>query len=329
MVQLRDARYCNLKLLLMFLVIYGHLIEPWIWQSQARMTQYRWIYLFHMPLFCFLSGLFLHDSKSCGRQFRKMLFLYFLLQTAVVLLGDGKVKPFTPYWHLWYLFSYSVWAGLGWIWFCVCKGKGKIMILVCAVLAGCGAGLIPSIGRALSLSRTLVFFPYFWLGLICDPQYPWQKLKWIGLSALGMVIVLMRNGGNQIPVVFLYQAAPYGAVQHGVSLRLTCYLLGVLICVFLLSFTPRRRFPFTRAGADTMPAYLAHAPIVRSISKLDIPWQFHLLTAAVILYAAYKLLRWHSRLYGIVPAERRDSGCLPFKKSMKNTPNQFIGSYYP
>lgn len=58
MVKLRDAQYCNLKLLLIFLVIYGHLIEPGIRNSEVLMVQYRWIYMVHMPLFCFLSGFF-------------------------------------------------------------------------------------------------------------------------------------------------------------------------------------------------------------------------------------------------------------------------------
>lgn len=37
MVKLRQAGYCNLKLLLLFLVLYGHWIEP---QAQA-LEQYR------------------------------------------------------------------------------------------------------------------------------------------------------------------------------------------------------------------------------------------------------------------------------------------------
>lgn len=329
MVKLRDARYCNLKLLLIFLVIYGHLIEPRIEQSKVLMIQYQWIYLFHMPLFCFLSGLFLNNSKSCGRQFKKMFLLYVLLQAVVVFLGDGQVEPSTPFWHLWYLLSYSSWTGLGWIWFHFCKGKGKIIILICSILIGCAAGLVPSIGREYSLSRTLVFFPYFWMGLIWDSKYAWQKLKPIGLAALGIVIAILLNLENQIPVSFLYQADSYGKLENGVLLRLTCYLLGTFICIFLLSFMPMKRFPFTRVGADTMPAYLAHAPIVLYIRELDIPWFFHLLIAAMILYVTYKILQWHGGLYGIVPAERRSSRCLAFKKFMKNTPSQSIGSCYP
>lgn len=329
MVKLRDARYCNLKLLLIFLVIYGHLIEPGIYSSKVLMTQYKWIYLFHMPLFSFLSGLFLNDSKACSRQLIRMLSLYIVLQALVVWLGNGKVKPLTPYWHLWYLLSYGGWAGLGWLWFRVFRGKGKLVVLALSILVGCLAGLHPDIGREHSLSRTLVFLPFFWMGLICDPQFRWQRLRLISLPALAFVVIVMMQLGDQISAEFLYQAAPYGKLKNGVELRLLCYLLGTLLCMILLAFTPMCRFPFTRAGADTMPAYLIHAPIVLLIRELDIPWPYYLLIAAGILYATYKLLQWHSILYGIVPTERRGSRCPPFRRFTKNTRSRSIGSYYP
>lgn len=329
MVKLRDARYCNLKLLLIFLVIYGHLIEPGIYQSKVLMTQYKWIYLFHMPLFSFLSGLFLQNSKACGRQIIKMLSLYIVLQTVAVLLGNGKVKLLTPYWHLWYLLSYSAWAGLGWLWFRFFRGKGRIVILTLSIFVGCLAGLHPGIGREHSLSRTLVFLPFFWMGLICNHQFRWERLRIVSVPAIAVAILVMLQWGDRISAVFLYQAAPYGKLCNGVELRLLCYLLGTLLCMILLAFIPRKRFPFTRAGADTMPAYLIHAPIVLKIRELDILWPYHLLISGAILYAAYKLLQWHSRLYGIVPTERRGGRCLPFRKSMKNTRSRSIGSCYP
>ncbi len=329
MVKLRDARYCNLKLLLIFLVVYGHLIEPGIWQSKVLMTQYKWIYLFHMPLFSFLSGLFLCNIKACSRQYAKTLSLYVCLQALAVLLGNGTVKPLTPYWHLWYLLSYSIWSALAWLWFHFCKGKGKIIILICSIAVGCLAGKNGNIGRAFSLSRTLVFLPYFWMGLIWNPKFPWERLRLPALIGLLIAFAVMARWGNQISAVFLYQAAPYGKNANGILLRLICYLLGTLLSLFLLAFTPARRFPFTRAGADTMPIYLLHAPIVLYIRKVQFSWQCHLLITTAMLYAIYKFLRWHSTLYGIVQTERRGSRCLPFKKSTKNTPNQSIGSCYP
>lgn len=103
MIKLRKARYCNLKLLLIFLVIYGHMIETRIWQNTVLMTQYKFIYLVHMPLFSFLSGLFITDCRSCTVQLKRLLPIYIVLQTAAFLIKNGTLKLITPYWHLWYL----------------------------------------------------------------------------------------------------------------------------------------------------------------------------------------------------------------------------------
>lgn len=82
----RESGYCNLKLLLMFLVIYGHLIEPCISQNKILYEIYRIIYTVHMPLFVFLSGLFLKNAKSCLIQAKKAAIYYSIFQVLYLLL---------------------------------------------------------------------------------------------------------------------------------------------------------------------------------------------------------------------------------------------------
>ncbi len=117
MIKLRHADYCNLKLFLLYLVVYGHWIEAWIESSEVCLWQYRIIYLIHMPLFAFLSGLFLRNQEDCVKQIRRLLPLYGLLQLIAVVFGGGQVSLLTPFWHLWYLLSYCFWAGFG------CSGR--------------------------------------------------------------------------------------------------------------------------------------------------------------------------------------------------------------
>lgn len=329
MVKLRSAAYCNLKLFLIYLVVYGHWIEAGIHDHPLLMAQYRWIYLVHMPLFAFLSGLFLKDGVGCLRQIRRLLPLYLVLQTGAVLLGQGTVQFLTPWWHLWYLLSFCTWAAGGWLWFRFGKGHGRLLILILSVLAGCGAGYAAWIGRVLSLSRTLVFFPYFWAGLFCPMDFDRRKLRLPGFIGLGLVIWFLSHWGGKLSAVFLYQAGPYGAMAHGSLWRLACYGLGALLCMFLLAFTPGRRFPWTRAGADTMAAYLIHAPMVYLLRQLPIPWVWCPLLAAALLYGIYKTGQWSGALYGIVPAERRDGGWSRFRKSTKHTASRCTGSCCP
>ena len=101
MVKWREANYCNLKLLLIFLVVYGHWIEPYIHQDEALLSQYRFIYFFHMPVFVFLSGLFLSDAAGCIRQVKRLAPIYIVCQGTAVLMG-AATRVDKPYWVLWY-----------------------------------------------------------------------------------------------------------------------------------------------------------------------------------------------------------------------------------
>ncbi len=329
MIKFRAAQYCNLKIFLSFLVVYGHFIEPRIAKSDILMAQYQWIYLIHMPLFSFLSGLFINREKDCFTQLTKTFPLYILFQSLAVFFGNGSIKPLTPWWHLWYLLSYCTWLCLAWIWFQFCHGKGSILILICSVTLGCLAGLIPHIGRTLSLSRTLVFFPYFWVGLICKPSFNWRKIRAMGITAFAAAFAIILHIGSKIPVTFLYQATPYESLKNGPFLRLICYLVGGLLILFLLTISPTRRLPFSKMGTNTMLVYLLHAPIVLCLRKWEIPWQFYIIITIAFLYITYMLTRWHNQLYGITFPERRDRQWCPFKKSMKNRLSRSIGSSYP
>lgn len=315
MIKLREARYCNLKLFLIFLVIYGHLIEPRIWQSDVLMVQYRWIYLIHMPLFSFLSGLFIHGEKDCSAQFIRLFPLYIFLQIIAVLFGNGMVKLFTPWWHLWYLLSNCIWLCFAWVWFRFCRGKYKVFLLICSIVVGCLAGFVSHIGREFSLSRTVVFFPYFFVGLICKPSFHWKKFRLVGMVAFFIALLIMCYIGDEIPVVFLYHASPYEN-EKGVLLRLLCYLLGALLALFLLTILPTARLPFSKLGANTLPAYLLHAPIVLYLREWEIPWQFYIVIAVAFLWIMYTLTRWHGNLYGIVSTERGGIVGGKFSKSL-------------
>lgn len=51
----------SIKFFLMFLVVYGHLMQEHIEGNSVNATIYCFIYTFHMPLFLLLSGYFTND----------------------------------------------------------------------------------------------------------------------------------------------------------------------------------------------------------------------------------------------------------------------------
>ena len=310
------------------MVLYGHWIEPKIWSDPLLKDIYRWIYYVHMPLFAFLSGLFVQHSQGCARQLSKTFSVYLFLQTAAVFLGNGAVRPFTPYWHLWYLLSCSFWLAIAWFWLRVQKRKLGILILILGFCLGCLAGCWPEVGRQFSTSRSIVFFPYFWLGVLIPPNLPWHKLRIPGLFALVLGILCCRRWGSAISTVFLYHAAPY-STAGGFTQRLICYSIGLLLGFFLLCWIPRRRFPFTRAGADTLWAYVLHAPLVLYLREQPIPlWAYPPIIIAFI-YFIYKIRQWNSAMFGITVPKRRERRWLHSKKYTKNTQSRGTDSCAP
>ena len=328
MVKLRSARYCNLKLLLIFCVVYGHWIEPWIWGDGALKLQYKMIYLVHMPLFAFLSGLFLRNGGDCIRSIMRTLPLYLLCQGIAVLFGGGQVKWLTPWWHLWYLLSLFWWSGAAWLWFRFGRGKGKGLILAASILAGCLAGYVPWLGRFLSGSRTVVFFPYFWLGVMMEPGFDWKRLRLVSLGLLGLAAFpaawILEDAG----VAFLYQAGPFGSVEYGAALRLACYAVGTSMGLTLLAWVPEGRLPFSRAGADTMWVYLLHGPVVAALRELAVPPWAILAGSVGLIWAFYQVFRWNA-CYGVVPGERRERRWPRSRRFMKNTENRSTNSCCP
>lgn len=105
---IRDAYWDSLKFVLIALVVYGHFVHL----PAGRWTRavYLCIYMFHMPLFVFVSGRFsrIRDRTRYWRGICRLLetFLVFHAGWALVLfaggvpLGELLTKPVSPYWYL-------------------------------------------------------------------------------------------------------------------------------------------------------------------------------------------------------------------------------------
>ncbi|MBQ2865849.1 MAG: acyltransferase family protein [Clostridia bacterium] len=308
MIKQRYARYCNLKLILIFTVIYGHLIEDLTDTSYIAEILYRGIYFVHMPLFSFMSGLFVKSKKDCSSQLVKLLKTYIPCQLLAVILSWGRVELFTPWWHLWYLLSTCIWLAAGWVWLKWGRDSCKTaVILFCAVL-GCAVGFLPRVGRVMSLSRTAVFLPYFMAGVMSDPRRITEDNKTLAAVCAIVALILTVTAGRTIPTEFLYQAEAYGSNTE-VIYRIVCYITGGFAIVAALTFAPNRRYFFTKLGTDTMPVYLLHAPIVLLVRRLEMDWCLCIPAAAVIIVIIYRITRWYGGLYRITGRPKRgDSG---------------------
>src|SRR5690625_3778578 len=60
----RNPYFDNAKVVLIFLVVFGHMIQPFIGDSHGMNTLYMWMYTFSMPAFIFLAGFFAKGSGT-------------------------------------------------------------------------------------------------------------------------------------------------------------------------------------------------------------------------------------------------------------------------
>lgn len=172
----RSAYFYNVKFILIFLVVLGHIISPFKGGDKVLFTSYSVIFLFHMPAFILISGFFSKGFRKKGylaASFRKILLPYFIFQVLYSFFyywsdttQSFELDLLKPHWTLWFLLSLFCWNILLYI-FAPLRWSG----LFIAITIGALVGYIDNLGGYLSLSRTFVFFPYFLLGFLLKPDH--------------------------------------------------------------------------------------------------------------------------------------------------------------
>ena len=164
----RNYQMDNLKCLLIFSVVFGHMLELFMGKNSPERVIYLVIYSFHMPLFAFVSGVFARYNPSKIKN--NMIYPYLIFQTLYLLFSnqildkDADMQYTTPYWLLWYLFAIIVWNLV--LPLVQVEGmKKKMAMLLAAAAASVFIGFDEKAGYFLSASRIVEFFPYFLLGV--------------------------------------------------------------------------------------------------------------------------------------------------------------------
>lgn len=162
----RNYKMDNLKALLIFLVVFGHLLENF--GGEFRWRLYLMIYSFHMPFFAYITGYFSRFDPE--RLMKNLIYPYCVYQIIYLLFQrfcleqENMIQFTTPYWLLWYLMANVIWMLL-----IPLMSQSKIsdrniiriMFLIALVI-----GLDKSVGYYLSLSRMIVLLPFFAAGYL-------------------------------------------------------------------------------------------------------------------------------------------------------------------
>jgi fucose 4-O-acetylase-like acetyltransferase len=309
----RDPWKDNARLALITLVVFGHCLEPL--RSVALLDAlYRFLYLFHMPAFAFLSGAVAStevNPKLLKRIAFQLLLPYLVFQglyaLAARLPGWPDAGPdgiTTPYWLLWYLPSLAAWRLL----LPLFMRLRHPLLLAC--LFALAAGWADDVGYRMSLSRIAAFFPFFVIGHLYAPAWR-QRLR----GPLAVVIALaallaLGWAADAVPDPrWLYGSNGYAALgvdgATGPLWRMLRLAAGVAGSAACLALVPRRAFAATAAGARSLQAYLAHGFVVKlAVAAGALGWLARreppAIAALVLLTAAWVLVR----LLASVPVAR-------------------------
>lgn len=271
----RNAFFDNARVILIFLVVFGHMIQPFIENANEVNSLYTWIYFFHMPAFILIAGFFakgLGSKKYIWNLFKKLLIPYFIFQFIYTgyyfLIGkaDWQAGLFYPHWALWFLFSLFCWHILLYFF----KKLKPSHSIVLALAIGIGIGYINQIGHTFSVSRTFVFFPFFLIGyFITEKQLMLVKKKAVKISGLIMLAILavVVYYLPNFNIDWLLHAKSYlelGQAEYGGLLRLLVYAVSGIMVISVLAWIPQHRITgFTVLGTRTIFVYLLHGFFVQ------------------------------------------------------------------
>ncbi|EOI6431836.1 acyltransferase family protein [Enterococcus hirae] len=277
----RLYKWDNLKALLIFLVVVGHLIDRANQKSDLLMKINYWIYMFHMPAFIFVSGLFSKNTirnKDFRKSFRylKWFFILKIIFLISTFLSSGSLS-----------FSFLTESGLPWYCFAifafqlismVIDGYDKYWVLGIAVVIGCLAGYDANLGDFLCSSRILTFFPFFYAEYLIDYQKMSNylnnfKIKLCALFLLSgsFFVVYFKLYGTSLTMGFLIGRNAYANVSELVGLyggffRFIYYIAVFLIISSLVALISNKRLFITSFGELSLIIYMLHIPIVRIVN---------------------------------------------------------------
>lgn len=278
----RNITLDNTKFLMVFLVVFGHLIQSLIDDSAIIKTVFMSIYSFHMPVLIVISGM-LAKPKFTKELFSKAItsllvpYLAFtLLYELFSIIVHGKLSNYTmrfePYWILWFIFSLFFWRmPLPF----VLRFRYPVMVSIIVSLI---AGYIDFVGYFLGISRTLYFFPFFIIGYKISvaaledrrlTNIP--KTVYLGLLACNIGIFWWLS---EMPHHWLYGSYSYGKLnsghQYAAAIRLGFYCISITMVVSILMLAPRTKSKITQYGANVIYVYLWHGFFVKALVGLGL-----------------------------------------------------------
>ena len=275
----RDLYWDSLKFVLIFLVVYGHIVPFYLEGSQFNMAIFNSIYMFHMPLFVFVSGRFSHirDRRRYKKGIIHLIETYIVFQiiksVMLVIHGDDiSLKCLiTPNWTLWYLVALACWRLMVYV---IPKErlKNPRRILLVSLTISLLAGFIP-VSHQFSVQRILSFLPFFFMGyysINCDILSQIKKMPYI-VSILILLVTFIFFYYFLNTNMYLIHHGSYSYWFDNMILSWKRFLgrcvfipWSIVLSVMVMSLVPKKIY-LAKWGRTTLFIYIYHSFAIREV----------------------------------------------------------------
>lgn len=300
----------NIKFLAILLVVIGHAIN-FLTETDGNMLEkslYLTIYSIHMPLFIFISGLFLKPMDKSTKFPKQKVISYILIGIVLriimavlrLLLGKNMSYSLLDMYDsfTWFMWAMAVFITLIWIF----REYNTKIILMLSLLIGCMAGYDKFLGDKFALMRIVVFLPFFIAGYMIKPEHlaAFLSKRWIKVVSIFIVIgftalFFINNniypylrpiftGRNTFEVLGRFS-------KFGFAVRILCYIISTLFGLALMSLVPNINLGFiTKTGSKTLQIYFWHQVFLLLLSHFGVYELISSVTGDTIATGVYILI---------------------------------------
>lgn len=263
----RNYLFDNIKAVMLFLVALGHILDVYMDSGIFEVTLMKYIYLFHMPMFAFVTGYFSKNLEKCRQTaVEKCLLPYLLFQGVYILAAQIMIKMglasfkssvfsasiLLPSSAFYYLLAVFFWKLLG----------KDILRLRFPLLFSIGAGILVSVTGYddfhQGLGAVFSLLCFFVMGVLCTEE----TIKKIRQIPKIYAVLLLAAG--ILPAYYLpyaihsvrmtYASVGFGNLT-GMAYRLIFYAIAVLMGIAIINLMPERKLFISGVGAAAILVY--------------------------------------------------------------------------
>ena len=277
----RDKFWDSLKFILIFFVVYGHMIETYTPDGSFNRAMYNFIYTFHMPFFMFISGRFsqIKDRKKYLNGIILILETYIVFQIIrcikpIIAGGTISISDLiSPKGTLWYIAYLAIYRFIMYIVPHKYRNRYPVIIISTSFAIGILWGFIPICAH----EKIISFFPYFIMGyysVLFNIKDNIKKIplfvSFIGIVTIFAIIYVFIN--YNIGYIIYYETNYYLVDFKTAPLilcidRIIVYISAIIISILIMRVVLCANI-FSSYGSTTLFIYMYHTFIVLSLRSL-------------------------------------------------------------